>query len=430
MAGLTQPIKQVVPAIINTLLNARGFDFSAAFSMVKNSFIDRSGYSIANRGVESQAQIDSLNRIIEVAAVSRGQKLLRTIEKINNFQLRALLVKWDAKVARASWMTYYEKSLKEQGIDPGTIDWNTHEVNEEAGNYAQRMVDRQQNISDPAQAGALFTASDNSFKNFFVKMAMPFASFRMNQATRLANDVSTLSKWSTSTKEDKAIAAWSLGGFAAELATYRILAGVISYAIGSVSNLIMGEDEDEEQQSKRIDNIIKGQVTGAVTDILSPIPVLDKPIQTGVYTLTDDIQSIANISDEDKVNIFEPKPTEFLEGIGLLGITADRGYQLLEMGNLSILDGGFEDKYGNEKFLIEKDKEKIKVLITPALLSSLGILPSEVNSIIRKSLNEAKKRALTEKQMKAGGKRKKGGGGGFGIGGYGEGGFGGGIGGY
>jgi hypothetical protein len=432
LGGVTQPIKQVFPVIVNTLINAQGFDLSAVKDKDKRDFINRSGYSIANRGVESQAQIDSINRIVEIAASGTTRKFLKGIEKINNFWLKYFLVKPDAWVARTSWLTYYQKSLKEQGIDPNTIDWKTHEVNEEAGNYAQRMVDRQQNISDPAQSGALFADSDNSFKNFIVKTAMPFASFRINQATRLANDVSTLSKWSTSTKEDKGIALRSLGGLSAEMAAFGLVSGLISYTIGNVTNYIMGVEEDEEENEKRKENIIRGQVTRAAIDILSPnpFPLIDKSIQFGVYTLADDIQTIVGVVEDKKVNIFEPKPTEFFEGLGLLGITGQRVAQLVEMGDLAILDGSFEDRYGNKKFLTEKDKESVKMLITPALLASLGILPSEANSIARKGLNNAKKRALTEKQMKAGGKRKKGGGGGFGIGGYGEGGFGGGIGGY
>jgi hypothetical protein len=411
LGGITQPLKQVLGVIPNTLINAGGLDINSIFNKDKNDFINRSGYSIANRGAESQAQIDSINRIIEISANSTPQKALRAIEKVNNFWLKTFLVKPDAWIARASWMTYYEQSLRNQGIDPSTIDWATHEVNEDAGNYAQRMVDRQQNVSDPAQAGALFADSDNSFKNFVVKMAMPFASFRMNQSTRLANDLSVIGHWSTSTKEDKIIAARSLGGFAAEMATFRLVSIAIGIMIGNISNLIMGEDEDEEEFNKRFSNAIRGQATSTVTDILSPIPMLDKPVQQSVFALADDIQKVAGVVEDEKVNIFEPKPTEFLDGLGLLGITAQRAVQLTEMADLSLGGGGFEDKYGNEKFLIEKDKEKIKLLLGPALLSSVGILPSEVNSVVRKSLNDAKKRALTEKQIKAGGKKKKGGGG-------------------
>lgn len=425
LGGLTQPPKQVIPVIVNTLINAQGFDIGGVTNKDKAEFIDRAGYSISNRGAESQAQIDSINRIIEIAASGTTQKFLRGIEKINNLWLKSLLVKWDSWVARASWITYYQKSLKEQGIDPNTIDWKTHEVNEEAGNYAQRMVDRQQNISDPAQAGALFADSDNSFKNFIVKTAMPFASFRINQATRLANDISALSKWSAVTKEDRAIALRSVGGFAAEMATFSLISAGLSYLIGNVTNYIMGEEEDEKENEKRKENLIRGQATRAVSDILSPNPIFDKAIQFGVYTLADDIQTIVGVVEDKKVNIFEPKPTEFFEGLGLLGITGQRAAQLVEMGDLAILDGSFEDRYGNQRFLTEKDKESVKMLITPALLSSLGILPSEANSIARKGFNNAKKRALTEKQMKAGGKgkgMKKSSG--FGSGGFGSGGFG------
>ena len=100
-------------------------------------------------------------------------------------------------------MSYYEKSLKEQGIDPNGIDYNTHDLNEKAANYAQRMVDRQQNISDVDLSGKLF-ASKESANQVLVKMLMPFASFRMNQSARLGADLATLAD-KTATEEDKKI---------------------------------------------------------------------------------------------------------------------------------------------------------------------------------------------------------------------------------
>lgn len=415
LGGITQPIKQVFPVVLNTLINAGSFDVGSLSNKDKRDFINRSGYSIANRGVESQAQIDSINRIIEVAADSNTQKVLRGIEKINNFWLKTLLVKSDAWVARASWITYYEQSLKKQGIDPEGIDWATHQVNEEAGNYAQRMVDRQQNISDPAQAGALFAESDNSFKNFIVKMAMPFASFRVNQSTRLANDLSVLSNWSVSTKEDKAIALRSLGGFSVEVAAFSFISGGLSILIGNLTNLIMGDEEEKKDYDRRVENTIKYQAGRVTSDILSPVPVLDKAVQFGVFTLADDIQNIAGIPEKEKKNIFEPKTADFIEGLGLLGISAQRVAQIVELGDLSLLDGTFEDKYGNKKQLREADKEKISLLIGPAIASSVGILPSESNTIIRNALRNAKKRAS----------KRKSGGGGFGAGGFGGAGFGG-----
>ena len=395
LGGVTQPFKQIIPVIGNTLVNAGRLDIGAFLSKSKNDFINRSGYSIANRGVESQAQIDSINRIIEVSANSTPQKFLRGIEKTNKMWLDVFLVKPDAWVARSSWITYYEESLKKQGIDPSTIDWNTHEVNEEAGSYAQRMIDRQQNVSDPAETGKLLSDSDNSFKNLFVKMAMPFASFRLNQSVRLANDISTLSNISTSTKEDRVLAARSLAAYAVETTIFRGMSIFIAIAIGNAAKYLMGDDEDEKEKQKRIDNLIKGQATSTATELLSPVPILDKVVQEGLYTLTDEIQNAMDISDKEKINIYKPKPVEFLTSLGLLGITLERAAQLYELTDLSAFDGEFEDNYGKMRELKEKDKEVLRTMIAPALASSLGIFPTEVNSIIRFSLRDAKKRATT-----------------------------------
>lgn len=393
LGGVTQPFKQVIPVIANTIVNAGRLDIGALLDKNKNDFINRSGYSIANRGVESQAQIDSINRIIEISANSTPKKALRVIEKTNKMWLDIFLVKPDAWVARSSWITYYEESLKKQGIDPSTIDWATHEVNEEAGNYAQRMIDRQQNVSDPSETGKLLADSDNSFKNLIVKMAMPFASFRLNQSVRIANDISTLSNTSTSIKEDKITAARSLAGYAVETTIFRGMSIGIAILIGNAAKYLMGDDEDEKEKQKRIDNLIKGQATSTATELLSPVPVLDKVAQEGLYTLTDEVQNAMDISDKDKINIYKPKPDEFLKSLGLLGITAERAAQFYELTDLSAFDGEFEDNYGKMRELKDKDKEILRTMIGPALASSLGILPTEVNSIIRFSLKDAKKRA-------------------------------------
>lgn len=50
----------------------------------------------------------------------------------------------------------------------------------EAANYAQIMVDRQQNISDPLLAGE-FMATEDGFKRLMRKVMLPFASFILNQ---------------------------------------------------------------------------------------------------------------------------------------------------------------------------------------------------------------------------------------------------------
>lgn len=392
LGGVFQPIKQVVPIAMNTLINAGGLDINSAFNTAKQSFINKSGYAIANRGIESQAQIESLNKMIDQAANSKPEQVFRAIEKANNWWLKNLLVRFDVAIARASWMTYYEQSLKKQGIDPSGIDYNTHEINEKAADYAQRQVDRQQNVSDSDLAGALLSSKDSS-KQLFVKVLMPFASFRMNQSARLGSDLATLTD-KTSTVEDKKIAARSLAGFAAEMVTFRALSAGSALLIAEVVKEIMGREDDEEKDQKKIDAILKGQLTSTVGDVFSPAPLLDKAIQMGAAAALDSTQDALDIDEEDRLEIYSGNKQDFFQSLGLLGIAGSRANQLWEMTKLS-MGAPYEDDFGRKKYLSEQDREAIGTLVPMAIVSNIGLVPSEVNSIIRSSLADAKRNAST-----------------------------------
>ena len=392
LGGVLQPIKQIIPIAMNTFVNAGRLDINTVSNQAKQEFINKSGYAIANRGVESQAQISTLNKMINEAADSTPEKAFRSIEKINNWWLKNLLVRFDVAIARASWMTYYEQSLEKQGIDPKTIDYNTHKINQEAADYAQRQVDRQQNVSDADLAGALLSSKDAS-KQLFVKILMPFASFRMNQSARLGSDLSTLLD-KTATKEDKVVAARSIGGFAAEMATFRILSAGSAILIAQVVKEAMGREDDEEKDKKKIDSIIKGQLTSTVADVFSPAPLLDKLVQLGVSGVMDTTQDALDIDKEDRLEIYSGNKQDFFQSLGLLGIAGSRAAQLYEMAKLSA-GGSYEDDYGRKKYLSESDREAIGTLIPIAILSNLGLTPSEINSIVRSSLADAKRAAST-----------------------------------
>lgn len=401
LGGVTQPIKQVIPVAMNTLVNAGSLNMGAMFDPSKIKFILESGESIANRGVESQAQIDSLNKLIDEASKSKGDALVKKIEELNNFWLKTFLVKPDVFIARASWLTYYEKGLKKQGIETNGLDYDSHVKNEEAAAYATRMLDRQQNISDADLGGKLFTDKNES-RQIFIKMLMPFASFRLNQSTRLANDLSTIGHWGTSTKEDKIIAARSLAGFGVEMAVFKAVAAGSAILFSNAASYLMGRDEDDEEKKKRIGNIIKGQATGVVTDVFSPSPLLDKVVQSGARTMIDVVQDFMEIADEDKVNIYNVKKEDFIRNLGLFGIAADRANQLASLIYLSAT-GKFKDDYGKDKYLNEKDRDALKYLIVPALMSSTGLAPSEVNTVIRNAMSNSKKDASS----KVGGKSEE-----------------------
>jgi hypothetical protein len=389
LGGILQPVKQVLPVAMNTLFNGGGLDIMSQFNQAKTNFLNNSGYAIANRGLESQAQIESINKLIDLAAQSKGAKAIELLEKANKKWLEIFLVKPDVFVARASWMTYYEQSLKKQGIDPKGIDYNTHELNEQAGNYAQRMVDRQQNVSDADLAGKLF-ANKESSNQILVKMLMAFASFRMNQSARLGSDLAVMTD-DTATEEDKTIAARSLSGYAVEAIMFRVISGASIIALGSLTKLAMGLDEDDDEFNKRVNNVVKGQMTSVTTDLFSPLPIVDKGVQFGVSSALGLVQDALQISKEKQVNIYGVSKQSALQNLGMFGITGERALQLIELANLAYT-GTYTDDFGNTKKISEDGQKALKLMIAPALLTNIGLLPTEFNSVVRNAVKFSKKK--------------------------------------
>ena len=387
LGGITQPVKQIIPVAINTLINADGkMNLGAMFDPARRKFINNSGYAIATRGVESQAQIGSINKLIEEAAKNKGEKLMAAIGKLNEAYLRLFLVNPDVYIAKSSWISYYEQSLSKQGYDVEHLNYDT-------ADYAQQMADRQQNISDPEMAGKLFS-SKNEMNQFLVKLFMPFASFRINQSVRLANDLSVLTHFSTATKEDRIIAIKSLSGYAAETAAFKVISSGISIVLGNVVNNLRGVDESDEDKDKRINNIIRGQLTGLTTDILSPIPLLDAAIQKGVFSSVEAIQGAMGI--EDGANIYDVKEEGMIKSLGMFGISVERAAQIKELVVLST-KGSFVDDYNKVRYIGEDDKSLLAKLIVPSILIATGAIPgAEVNNIIAKSIRASKKDASTK----------------------------------
>jgi hypothetical protein len=369
-------------------------------------FLDESGYAIAIRGKESSSDIKAVDAMIEDVAQNAASKGLEWtadgLKKLQEAYLNTLLVKPDVGVARMSWITYYEKALKKQGEDITDIDYSTHELNKEAADYAQKMVDRQQNVSDADLKGKFFSNKDAA-SQIISKVIFPFASFRMNQSARLASDFITLTS-KTTTLEDKRIAASSLAGASFEIAMFNYIGGWSAAALYSaVKSAIVGDDEDEEDKKKReeadekyIQNLKKGRVTSAVQDYLSPMPLLDYAIQYGVYNLVDALNGEEKKGKKDEqFNILKPRAREGLQSLGVLGINAVRAYDLMKITSMA-KNGTYEDEYGNVKNIRSKDKDLVKKLIPLAVLNTVGALPTDAYTVQNIILRDIKKQATTQ----------------------------------
>ena len=394
LGSFTQPFKQIIPVAANTLINTRG-KLDINYFGDKNDFMNRIGYGISVRGVESRAQISSINKLVDLASKSRGAKALEYIERANKIYLDAFLKNPDIYIAKASWMAYYEKALKKQGIDPKTIDYKTHEVNKEAADYAQRMVDRQQNISDTDLQGKLLGSKDPT-KRFATSIVMPFASFRLNQFMRAKSDLATLTSLTSSTA-DRRIAASSLVGYGAEMAAFKAIGTGFGLMFGSITNYVMGKEETDEEYEKRKEYAYRSQATGTVTDVLSPLPMLDYFYAKGADIVLDKAQNLMNIEDDEKFKLMTNYKKDILKSLGTIGIVGEKGeiiYDAISLG----ATGEFKDEYGRTRYVSQNDKEALKLVGGVASLAALGLLPlpSDVNTISRNAVKSAKRSASSK----------------------------------
>lgn len=425
LAGLSQTISQTGPVITNTLINAGSF---IPVTSKSNAWLDKLGMAISNRGMESSSTIESADARIEANDANYAKKTIKAIENVNKFYLKQLLVKPDIWAARSSFVTYYLQDLKNRGISTN-FEWDTHEPDMEAANYAQMMVDRQQNISDPLLAGE-FMATEDGFKRLMRKVMLPFASFILNQKARMYNDFSTLTS-RTSTAQDKKIAARSLSGLVAEMAAYHAIGATVRFMYDEIAKQIMGDEDDEEEKKRKKVNITKYPIRSFINDIISPLPITDGIVTDGAnfllsfyeplsdedirkkvkeknnalkikgeYDMTkeEEQEFIDNLKEKNKFQLFtdDQNPRKY----GILGIAFDNYSNLYETSKMAY-SGEFEDDYQGRitvKKLAGDDKDYVEAALIPLYLSSLGLLPKDFSTVSNRVINRVKKRAFTENQ--------------------------------
>lgn len=401
LGSIGQPLKQVIPVAMNTLINTGGLlDIKGAFNIDKNSFIERSGMPIANRGLEAFLNVGTANKYIEEAAKNKGEKAVAFIKKASEQWLDIFLRRPDVFIARASFLSYYTKKLSDMGYDTNSIDWKTHEPVQSALQYAQDMLDRQQNVSDSALMGDMMTSKD-PMKQVVKKTVFTFMNFVLNQKARMYSDIITL-KSNSSTKSDKIQAGRSLAALSAEMATYSIVGGAISELIQYAVSAIMGVDEDEEARRKRLKSRVETVATNVATDFLSPIPVTNGMVIAGLNKALDTYYSMTEGETEeeegDKFRFFEKDKSGVFDNLGAGGIAAAKYMEMFELLGMATTGEFTQEFNGNKKvkFLRDRDKKALQGLSVVNLAYGLGLLPAEAGSIVRSATRVAKKRALSE----------------------------------
>ena len=428
LGSVFQAVKQTVPLMISTVVNA-GSNFNPIATMTNpaaNRFISRSKRDIANRGAESQTDIENANSILEKASTSKLSDAMGVIESLNKFWLTTFLSKPDIWIARSAFLAYYKQDLKRQGIE--VTDWDTHEVNDDAADYAQHMVDRQQNISDVNKAGE-FMATEDPWKKITKNLLMPFAGFSLNQKSRMYSDIVTAASKTTS-KEDRFTALRSLSGLGVEMAAYHGIGFAIrAYLLMAIADAITGDEPSDEEREKVLDNQVSYMTESIIRDVLSPLPATDYAVIWGMNKLIQEYQDkfpntdgaklaldarnesltlrgknelTKEEADKFKDNWIEENKFNLLNketaSLGTYSIISQKSKEFMELYNMAI-NGEYEQEFAGKvtvKKLLPSDREAAKNMIPYMAAHMIGILPAETSSISRYVMKNVKKKGLTE----------------------------------
>ena len=390
LGSLTQIPKQTISVAFNTMINSGG-RLPLADVLKAKEFIDKSGYAIGLRGIASQADIQSMNKILKRAEESKGMKALEALKNLNEFYLETFVAKPDVFIARASWLAYYEQELNRMGVDTKDINWETHKLNRDAADYAQRKTDRQQNYSDADLAGD-FLRSKSPIVSVLRKTILPFATFMMNKRSVLLGDISTLSN-DMASKEDKKSAGLSIASNAVEMAIFHSLSIFLGSTVyGFLAESLAGGDEEEEEKKEARE--LKGKmyrVQSTVNEFLSPVPgVTDQYVDNGINKL------LSLLGVEGKYQLPDSKEESFASKIGMVNIPLQKIDMAYDISEAALK--GYVEYRGKKTTLEKEDQENMKIVATIYGLYAMGALPADAGSIAQKAYymiinkNKAKKK--------------------------------------
>ena len=391
LGGVFQPIKQSI-VLANAMIVGGPINVAKSLKlMMLNPEVEKavmnSGQAIANRGLDAQADIETNSMKIKNQQSSNFEKGIEKLDDIGKWWLNNTLVKPDVFSARASWVGFYLQAMNKKGVKSNEIDW-TQPLDKEAARDAQYELDRQQNVSDADLMGELFS-SNKIGPQLIRKTIFPFATFLINQKNRMYSDVLTI-KNPTSLPGETSKAARSLAGLAVETATFNVVGYQITQALAALAGSVFGEDEEEKEKRKGFQKI--GRLGLAISDIASPVPLLDDQVIAVVNNIVSTLSS-----DENPVQFYQNEKT-FIELMGTLGIGVAKGKNLYEM-----VKAGFSGKVTSEYRGVKTDKnitqEARGVMKTTSLLYFLyimGYLPAETGYVTERILKQAKKEKQKE----------------------------------
>lgn len=399
LGRITNAAKQTAPIFFNTVVNLG--NTKDAVELLETSIFDmsntdvlewlnNSGYSISLRGAESQTSIEfanELNKQLEQKELGDINNLADILAKAGDTYIKKFLVEPDVFIAKASWLAYYKKNLKEQGIENiDEINWTTHKVNKKAGDYADTMTQEQQNVNISELGGKLF-ASRSSNAKLWRQTLFTFASFVMNLKDRNATAITILTS-KNSNLEEKSIAARTFVAGLVEASLFESMGAGISAIMKSLAYSMLGLDSEEEEELKRAElesnkNFrLKLFASKILLEFFLPIiPALESLTLMGINKLTDILR------DGDPETIYrEDQKKKKLEEEAYMN-------KMKAMGTAPLMPSGFKKPTKSElkKYTdyVNSLNEKEFRFYTPENIEFLDIIGGSPSVGIEKILNTA-----------------------------------------
>ena len=178
------------------------------------------------------------------ATLYNGEKLAKSIYDATMKSLEFS----DVQIARTSWLAFYMKSLRKQGINLDKIDWSKidEKYNEYANEYAQQKTALFQNANDPSSLPATFKNTDTQTR-VIKNLVLPFSSFGMNTKGRMTSDMQKILLGSI---DGRASAAKSLVATLLESAIFNafkifVLQKASIYLTETILSSVLGWDDEE-----------------------------------------------------------------------------------------------------------------------------------------------------------------------------------------
>ena len=427
LGGVLQSVKQTIPIAISTAIMTGKFNIP---SVSFNEWLNKTGMPTANRGLDSLSAIESIDRRLD-AKGTMFKNSLKWVQKTQQLYLKWFLSKPDVMIARTAFQSYYL-----QYMGKSSIDWDNHTPNQDALNYAEAMVGRQQNINDPMLGGEFLTAED-SMKRMYKKVLLPFASFGLNQKARLNSDLINIGSKTTSF-EDRKIALKSVTATIAEMAAYRAISVGIGYGFYKAAEAIIknyvGDDEDDDDDKERDKkwflSSVKFPLKSMINDLISPLPLTDEYVTMGAdYILSlntgyteaeldelvkteNEIRGLKDLDplegrqlkkfreEEKQKSLYQLAGKYESSKFGMASIFYDAGLKFYNEYQLA-MTGEFKDEYrGNvtTKKIRPVEQELIKNSLIFSALYMLELLPKEADQMTTKVVNMIKKNAMSESE--------------------------------